>query len=109
MPGICTNAMRQSVRPRLSDLRKASAQGNASGENPAALIRLMVASRTDSSSSTIEIIVLFAISALVIMIQFSDAHRRCHWTLGRPNCTKGRVDWTKGSARLYFGVVGYEF
>src|SRR5262245_6501320 len=90
MPGICTSAMRHSVRTRLSDLRKASAQGNTSGVNPAALIKLIVASRTDSSSSTIEITGLFGISILA----FPTNLMRC----------TGRLPLHVGKGRLHEGL-----
>src|SRR5581483_10878877 len=91
MPGICTSAIRQSVLAHLSDSRKSWAHGNASEENPVALIRLMVASRTDSSSSTIEIIGLFAISTLIVADEANAWHQRAaiaYWA-GAPAQTSG--------------------
>jgi hypothetical protein len=55
IPGIFTSAIRQEVRGTCCDCKKSSADGKTSAMYPNDFIRPLVASRTDSSSSTIEI------------------------------------------------------
>src|SRR5271170_8102195 len=55
MVGMWTSAIKQDVLPRRGDPRKASADENASTWNPSDFMRLVIASRKGSSSSTIEI------------------------------------------------------
>jgi hypothetical protein len=53
--GMWTSAIKQDVLQRRGDARKASADENASTSNPSDFMRLVIASRKGSSSSTIEI------------------------------------------------------
>src|SRR6478735_5426125 len=59
IPGICTSLITQSVSLMRSDLRKASAEPNAAATYPRDRMKLAVARRKDSSSSTIAIIGTF--------------------------------------------------
>ena len=59
IPGICTSLITQSVSLMRSDLRKASAEPNAAATYPRTPMKLAVARRKDSSSSTIAIIGTF--------------------------------------------------
>src|SRR5580692_1795312 len=52
--GMWTSAIKQDVLARRGDARKASADENASTSNPIDFMRLVIASRKGSSSSTIE-------------------------------------------------------
>src|SRR5204863_1243909 len=54
MPRIRTFRIRQAVSFRAPDLRNSSADAKTSARSPTDLSRLLMASRTDSSSSTIE-------------------------------------------------------
>jgi hypothetical protein len=54
MPGIFTSASKQDVLPRKGEARKVSADEKAWTAKPSDLIRLVMASRKDSSSSTTE-------------------------------------------------------
>jgi hypothetical protein len=56
------SVIRQAARFRLSDARKSSADAKASAAKPSDFISARIASRTDSSSSTIEMSALFNIS-----------------------------------------------
>src|SRR5262249_60536562 len=55
MPGICTSVITQSVPSTAFELTNASADGNAAAEYPRERVKLIVAWRNDSSSSTIAI------------------------------------------------------
>ena len=55
MPGICTSAITHDVPFKRPDRKKSSADENAWTEYPCDLRNLLVAARTDASSSTTEI------------------------------------------------------
>src|SRR5579862_1317716 len=65
MPGICTSAIRQDVIRSLFDLRNSSAEAKPLAMNPSERSRPVVASRTDSSSSTM------AIEGLIVVMPHS--------------------------------------
>jgi hypothetical protein len=54
IPGIRTSKIRHAVSATRDDWRKSSAEGNTAAVNPIDRKRLLMASRIDSSSSTIE-------------------------------------------------------
>ena len=54
MPGICTSAIRQEASCAFEELRKSPAEANVVTEYPSDLTNLLVAMRTEGSSSTIE-------------------------------------------------------
>jgi hypothetical protein len=54
MPGICTSAIRQEASRAFEELRKSQAEANVATEYPSDLTNLLVAMRTEGSSSTIE-------------------------------------------------------
>jgi hypothetical protein len=54
MPGICTSAIRQEASRAFEELRKSPAEANVVTEYPSDLTNLLVATRTEGSSSTIE-------------------------------------------------------
>src|SRR6476659_6576692 len=76
MPGKRTSAIKQDVVETQPDFRKSSERGNAFATKPIDLTRSIVPSRTDSSSSTIEIKSLFAIFSSRFVIQTSGAQLR---------------------------------
>jgi hypothetical protein len=59
MFGILKSATRQPVRFRSGEPKNSSAEANTSAANPIERINLLIASRTDSSSSTMATILLF--------------------------------------------------
>src|SRR5271168_2540741 len=60
-PGICMSVIKQAARFRLSDARNSSADAKASAAKPSDFMSACIASRTDSSSSTIEMSASFDI------------------------------------------------
>jgi hypothetical protein len=54
MPGICTSAIRQELSRAFDELRNSPAEANVAAEYPSDLTNLLVAARTEGSSSTIE-------------------------------------------------------
>src|SRR5918996_5687592 len=98
IPGILMSAIKHEVRWRRPDVRKSWAHGYASVAKPTALIRLTIASRTDSSSSTTTI----AITGFFLGIPAFDL--LCVARLTRP---AQRLDLLHvGTARLYVGNDG---
>src|SRR4051794_14901548 len=76
MPGICTSAIKQEVLWRCSELRKSSALGNETALKPIVPTRSVTPSRTDSSSSTIEITTLSGAPSfdIIVYIQRGATH-----------------------------------
>src|SRR6185312_12139210 len=72
------SAIKQDVLETQPDFRKSSERGNAFATKPIDLTRSIVPSRTDSSSSTIEIKGLFGIFASRFVIQTSGAVAASH-------------------------------
>src|ERR1700691_3834173 len=60
-PGICMSVIKQAARFRLSDARNSSADAKASAAKPSDFMSACIASRTDSSSSPIEMSASFNI------------------------------------------------
>jgi hypothetical protein len=87
-PGICRSVITQSVSLRRPDSRNAWAEGNAAAAKPNDLIKLIMAARHESSSSTIEITGTLKLAAL-------DVDEGIRYKQEKITQAKVRVDYRK--------------
>src|SRR4051794_19010797 len=98
MPGICTSVIRQELSRRRSDFMKSSADAKAAVAKPSNFTRHLVASRNESSSSTIDMMVAGK------AIFFPDTGPVTHHAGGSEPVIAPRNDGRKPFVVLYRGI-----